>query len=83
MSSGRESNVLRFQPERGGEGSVRAGDEHVCVPVTDDSPGAPEGIREGFAQMKRNGRRVRFQDVQSNARIREHAMRAYLMGTTD
>lgn len=83
MSSGRESSVLRFQPERGGEGSVRAGGEDMCVPMTDDSPGAPEGTGERFAQMKRNGRRVRFQDVQSNAGIREHAMRSYLMGTKD
>lgn len=37
----------------------------------------------GLAQMKRNERRVRFQDVQTSAGVREHAVRAYLTGIKD
>lgn len=58
------------------EGTFRGGGENVYLLVTEQELWA--GTEEGFEQMRRNGRKVRFQDVQSSVAIREYTVRGWL-----
>lgn len=64
------------------KGTSREEDENVCA---DDrmTTKSSKGHRGRVGQMKRNGRRVRFQHVQSSVGIGEHSGRAYQMAIKD